>query len=118
MDWPGALPAMPCYLHRPPGQFLPAATSHPGSDRSRVRRSGSPSMLVELFGIAAVTVMVLTYALEGRAAGYVFAFAVACAAASVYAVMIRSWPFAFVEAVWAVVAFRRWQRQRKRPLGA
>ena len=34
------------------------------------------------------------------------------AAASLYAVLIRSWPFAAVEGVWAVVALRRWVRVR------
>ncbi|MBI3568105.1 MAG: hypothetical protein HY084_07890 [Gemmatimonadetes bacterium] len=56
--------------------------------------------------------MVVTYALERRSTGYVLAFAAACAAASVYAVLIRSWPFASVEAIWCVVAFRRWWMHR------
>ena len=69
-------------------------------------------MATELFGIAAVTAMVVTYALEARSPWYVLAFAVACAAASVYAVLIRSWPFAAVEGVWSVVALHRWSRLR------
>jgi hypothetical protein len=68
--------------------------------------------LVEAFGILAVTSMVVTYALEPRGRSYVLGFAASCAAASVYALLIRSWPFAAVEAVWAVVAARRWARAR------
>ena len=69
-------------------------------------------MIVEVFGFLAVAAMVTMYALEHRSPGYVLAFAVSCAAASLYAVLIRSWPFAAVEAVWAVIALRRWLRRR------
>jgi hypothetical protein len=66
-------------------------------------------MLLEIFGFLAVTSMVTTYALEKRSRTYVLAFAVSCAAASLYAVLIHSWPFAAVEAVWAVIAWKRWR---------
>lgn len=66
------------------------------------------TMLVELFGLLAVTSMVTMYALEKRARGYILGFAIACVAASLYAALIRSWPFAAVEAIWAIVALRRW----------
>ncbi len=71
-------------------------------------------MVVELFGICAVLAMVLMYMLEERAPIYVLGFAIACAAASLYAGLIESWPFAGVEAIWSVIAFRRWQRVRTR----
>ncbi len=71
-------------------------------------------MGVEIFGIGAVSAMVLLYALEERSPLCVLGFAVACAAASLYAVLIRSWPFAAVEAVWCVIAVRRWLRARAR----
>ena len=72
----------------------------------------APAMIVEVFGFLAVAAMVTMYALEHRSSGYVLAFAVCCAAASLYAVLIRSWPFAAVEAVWAAIALRRWLRRR------
>lgn len=75
-------------------------------------------MRIELLGTLAVTAMLVTYALERRAAVYVLAFAAACATASVYAVLIRSWPFAIVEAIWAIVAFRRWQLRRSQSVRA
>ncbi len=75
-------------------------------------------MRLELLGTLAVTAMLVTYALERRAAVYVLAFAAACATASVYAVLIRSWPFAIAEAIWAIVAFRRWQLRRSHALNA
>jgi len=74
-------------------------------------------MLVELFGVLAVSSMVLMYSLEQRSHIYVLGFAASCAAASLYAVLIHSWPFATVEGVWAVVALRRWVRVRPRAKG-
>jgi hypothetical protein len=65
-----------------------------------------------LFGAAAVTTMMLSYALEGRSVHWVFVFALACAAASTYGWLAGTWPFGVVEAVWALVAFRRWYRRR------
>ncbi len=72
-------------------------------------------MAIELFGICAVGAMVLMYALEDRSPLFVLGFAAACAAASLYAVLIQSWPFAVVEVLWSVVAVRRWLRIR--PVG-
>ena len=67
---------------------------------------------VEVFGALAVSAMVLCYALEKRAPGYVLAFALACLASSTYGVLIRSWPFAAVELVWAGIALQRWRAVR------
>lgn len=74
-------------------------------------------MGVELFGVLAVGSMMVTYALEQRSHVYVLGFAASCAAASIYAVLIYSWPFAVVEGVWAVVAARRWVRVRPHSRG-
>ena len=65
-------------------------------------------MAIEIFGICAVGTMVLMYALEERSHLFVLGFAAACVAASLYAVLIQSWPFAVVEALWSIIAFRRW----------
>jgi hypothetical protein len=69
-------------------------------------------MATEAFGFVAVAAMMTMYALEERSHAFVLWFAVSCAAASLYAVLIHSWPFAAVEGVWAVVALRRWRRHR------
>jgi hypothetical protein len=68
--------------------------------------------MLTLFGFAAVATMLVTYALEDRHAGFVAAFAVACAAAATYGFLIEAWPFAAVEVVWALVALRRWWGRR------
>jgi hypothetical protein len=65
-----------------------------------------------LFGACAVTVMLIAYALEQRSAWWIFVFAFACMASSLYGWLAGAWPFAVVEGIWALVAFRRWWRQR------
>jgi hypothetical protein len=65
-----------------------------------------------LFGLAAVTLMLVCYALEARSPWFVLGFAGACAAGSAYGFLQGAWPFGAVEAVWALVALRRWWRAR------
>jgi presenilin-like A22 family membrane protease len=60
------------------------------------------------FGLVAVTAMMLCYALERRSRWYVLGFAGACVLASIYGFAQGAWPFGVVEAVWALVALRRW----------
>ena len=60
------------------------------------------------FGLFAVTAMLVFYALEKRSPWFVLAFALACALASVYGFLQGAWPFGAVEAVWSLVALRRW----------
>ena len=64
------------------------------------------------FGLFAVTLMLVTYALEERSAWFTLAFAGACALGSVYGFLQGAWPFGLVEAVWAGVALRKWWRRR------
>jgi hypothetical protein len=61
------------------------------------------------FGLLAVTAMLVFYALEKRSPWFIFAFAIACAMGSIYGFLQGAWPFGAVEAVWALVALRRWQ---------
>jgi hypothetical protein len=66
-----------------------------------------------LFGLFAVSAMLLCYALEERSPWFIFGFACACALGSAYGFLQGAWPFGLVEAIWAVVALRRWiARQR------
>lgn len=59
------------------------------------------------FGLFAVTAMLLTYALEARSRWYVLGFAASCALGSAYGFLQGAWPFGVVEAIWSVVALRR-----------
>jgi hypothetical protein len=60
------------------------------------------------FGAAAVTFMMLMYALESRHRGFVLAFALGCALSSTYGFLAGTWPFGVVEAIWAGIAVRRY----------
>jgi hypothetical protein len=64
-----------------------------------------------VYGAVSVTLMMLAYALESRAAFFVLAFACACLASSAYGFLQGAWPFGVVEIVWAAVAFMRWRRR-------
>lgn len=69
---------------------------------------GSPLDSLSAFGLFAVTMMLVTYALEDRSPWFILGFAAACVLGSVYGFLQGAWPFGIVEAVWAVVAARRW----------
>ena len=60
------------------------------------------------FGIAALTFMMLMYALESRGRRFVLAFAVGCALSGGYGFLSGAWPFGVVEAVWTGIALRRY----------
>jgi hypothetical protein len=64
-----------------------------------------------LFGLVAVTAMLVTYAFEDRSPWFILAFAGACLAGSIYGFLQGAWPFGVVEAIWAAVALRRWFRR-------
>ena len=65
------------------------------------------------FGLFAVTAMLVCYALEERNRWYILAFAFSCALGSVYGFLQGAWPFGIVEAIWALVAVRRWRRSAR-----
>jgi hypothetical protein len=61
------------------------------------------------FGAAAVTFMMLMYALERRGRGFILAFACGCLLSSAYGFAAGTWPFGVVELIWAAVALHRWR---------
>ena len=65
------------------------------------------------FGLFAVSAMLIFYALEPRGAVYSLGFAASCALGSDYGFLQGAWPFGLVEAVWSVVALRRYLGARK-----
>jgi hypothetical protein len=66
------------------------------------------------FGLFAVTAMLITYALEPRHAGFILAFAGSCTLGSIYGFLQGAWPFGLIEAIWALVAARRWWMTQRR----
>ncbi len=65
-----------------------------------------------LFGLFAVSAMLLTYALEEKSHWFVLGFAASCALDSVYGFLQGAWPFGLVEAVLSVVSLKRWFARR------
>lgn len=63
------------------------------------------------FGLFAVTLMLVSYALESRSPWWILVFAVACALGSTYGFLQGAWPFGVVEAIWAGVAVWRWRKR-------
>ena len=66
--------------------------------------------LLSLFGLFAVTAMLVCYAFESRSRWFILGFAASCALGSAYGFLQGAWPFGVVEAVWALVALQRWRR--------
>ena len=64
-----------------------------------------------MFGLFAVTAMLVFYALEDRNPAFILAFAGACALGSVYGFLQGAWPFGIIEAIWAAVAAYRWRNR-------
>ncbi len=60
------------------------------------------------FGLFAVAAMVVCYAFERRGRLFVLGFAASCVLASAYGFLQGAWPFGLVEAIWSLVALRRW----------
>jgi hypothetical protein len=63
---------------------------------------------LSLFGLFAVSAMLVCYALEARSRWFTLAFAGACGLGSLYGFLQGAWPFGLVEAIWAGVALRKW----------
>ncbi|MBI1331214.1 MAG: hypothetical protein GC166_15060 [Alphaproteobacteria bacterium] len=63
---------------------------------------------LSLFGLCAVTAMLIAYAFEERSTWFTLGFAVACAFGSAYGFLQGAWPFGLVEAIWSGVALRKW----------
>ena len=65
-----------------------------------------------LFGLFAVSLMLITYVLEARSPWFILAFAGACVLGSVYGFLQGAWPFGLVEGIWSLIAAQRWWQTR------
>jgi hypothetical protein len=102
------------------GQVVPQIRGPAARDlKHREARLATMIDGLTLFGLFAVTAMLVCYALEDRSPWFVLAFAGACGLGSAYGFLQGAWPFGLVEAIWSVVAVRRWWRiapgLKKRP---
>ncbi len=66
-------------------------------------------MAVTIYGVCAVTFMMVMYALERRGRIYVLGFALGCILSSIYGFLSGAWPFGVVELIWSVIAIRRYR---------
>jgi hypothetical protein len=63
---------------------------------------------ITIYGVCAVTFMMIMYTLERRHRLFILAFAVGCALSSSYGFLAGAWPFGVVEGVWSLIALRRY----------
>jgi hypothetical protein len=70
----------------------------------------SQQAAVTIYGVCALTFMMVMYALERRGRGFVLAFALGCALSSGYGFLSGAWPFGVVELIWCGIALSRWRQ--------
>ena len=63
--------------------------------------------MLTAFGSVAVGIMFTSYWLESRSRWFVLSFAVGCATTALYTALAAVYPIMVIEAVWGVVAVRR-----------
>jgi hypothetical protein len=71
-------------------------------------------MAVTIYGVCAVTFMMVMYALESRGRRFVLGFAAGCVLSSVYGFLSGAWPFGVVELIWSIVVVRRYRASTAR----
>jgi hypothetical protein len=70
--------------------------------------------MITVYGVVALSFMMLMYLFEKRSPIFVLAFAAGCALSSSYGFLSGAWPFGVVEGVWTGVAIHRWYLVRIR----
>lgn len=75
-------------------------------------------MALTIFGVVVLTFMMVMYALERRGSGFILAFALGCGLSSTYGFLSGAWPFGAVEAIWTVIAIRRYWKTTHEGAGA
>jgi hypothetical protein len=68
-----------------------------------------------VYGVAALTFMMVMYWLEHRGPRFILGFALGCLLSSVYGFLAGAWPFGVLEAVWCLIALRRYAAMRPGP---
>jgi hypothetical protein len=68
-------------------------------------------MAVTIYGVCAVTFMIVMYALERRGRGFIALFALGCLLSSVYGFLSGAWPFGIAEIIWSGVAIQRYRNE-------
>ena len=71
----------------------------------------NPTQLT-IFGLFAVTCMLVFYSLERRGPWFTLAFALSCWMGSTYGFLQGAWPFGVLELIWGFVAVFKWRSIR------
>jgi hypothetical protein len=64
---------------------------------------------ITVYGVVALTFMMSMYAAESRHPRFVLGFAAGCLLSSLYGFASGAWPFGVVEAIWSLIALRRYR---------
>ena len=70
--------------------------------------------LLSWFGLIAAALMLIGYALEHISHWFVLFFAASCLLAALYAFLQGAWPLGILLVLWALVAYWRWHRRRRK----
>ncbi len=62
-----------------------------------------------IFGFLSVTAMVICYSFEKRNPLFILGFSLSCICASIYGFLQGVWPFGIVEAIWSLIALKKWR---------
>jgi hypothetical protein len=68
--------------------------------------------MLTAFGVTSLTFMMLMYGLEHRGQRFILAFSIGCASSSIYGFLSGAWPFGVIEAIWTVLALRKFAASR------
>jgi len=71
---------------------------------------------LDAFGLFSVSLMLVFYAFERKSRWCILGFAAACALGSAYGFLQGAWPFGLVEAIWSLVALKRWRNASGRKI--
>ncbi len=69
--------------------------------------------MLTIYGVIVITFMMIMYSLERRGVHFVLAFAIGCVLSSSYGFLSGAWPFGLVEAIWSLIALRRYLDVRR-----
>lgn len=69
--------------------------------------------MLTILGSIAVSIMVVAYWLESRSPWFILIFAAASAATAIYSGLAEVYPIMVVEAIWSVIALRRFSQARR-----
>jgi hypothetical protein len=96
-------------LARGPDRSRTEPRTHRGDEPVAYNRGMS---WVTLYGVAALTFMMVMYWLEHRGPAFILGFALGWLLSSIYGFLAGAWPFGVLEGIWCLIAIRRYAARR------